>query len=82
MTRLWLLLNFCLGLIIELSERHTRFRENASIPGRVYACSRTPGPSTRPCEVIHLCEGQGATRAVQRRLRAGGPFPMGGSLGS
>ena len=49
------------------SHRHTRFREFASIPGRVYACSRSPGSSTRLRAVIHLCEGQGGPRAAWAR---------------
>ena len=54
------------------------FRESASVPGRVYARSRSPGSSTRLCAVIHLCEGQWESRAARRRRRAGGPLPMGG----
>ena len=46
------------------SHRHTRFREFASIPGRIYGYSRSPGSCTRLCAVIHLCEGQGVARAA------------------
>ena len=67
--------------LVKLSERHTRFRENASIPGGVYACSRSPGSSTRPCAVIHLCEGPWASRAAWARLRAGGELGWVLSLG-
>ena len=68
--------------VLRLSERHTRFREFASIPGRVYARSRSPGSSTGLCAVIHLCEGQGQSRAAGLGAAREGPFRWVGSLGS
>ena len=46
----------------------------------VHARSRGSGSSTRLCAIIHLCQGQVASRAARRRHRAGGPVPMGGHL--
>ena len=63
------------------SHRHPRFREFASIPGRVYACSRSPGSSTRLCAVIHLCEGQGVARAASLGSAPAGHLRWVGSLG-
>ena len=58
------------------------FQENASIPGRVYAYSRSPGSSTRLCAVIHLCGGQGVARVAWLGSAWAGQFRWADSLGS
>ena len=71
----------CLALNFCSRRGRVRFRAFASIPGRVYACSRSPGSSTRLCAVIHLCEGQGVAGAAWLGSAWAGQFRWVGSLG-
>ena len=70
----------CLALNFCSRRGRVRFRAFASIPGRVYARSRSPGSSTRLSAVIHLCAGRGVSRAAWLGSARTGQFRRVGSL--